>query len=332
MAEAYTNYLEAYNRYMAMVRGGTSPVQAIQDSGLAGLKQQEQKDLAAEQQKQSFGQLGGQLAGALGVQYATGTGLFAPAATAAATTGAAAGTAAATGAAATGAATTGTGAAVTTASGTMGTVGAVALPVAAAIAAGYLGNRGMEKYGRGRTLSEAMKSAAKDPLSYIGPGFWGAAFGSAFKGGRAKFENKKMTGELLDMGFKPEQLAAFGRVDEQGQIRQVKTSKVQQEEWKQLTKSEDPNINPLKIPTAMWGTGGVMKTFGPDYFDKMSEFERYAASAAAIKSGQIFQDKGELKIKDQDLVRQTYEQLKNDPEMQNRYNQWKQSGKDQGIV
>jgi hypothetical protein len=317
--------LNAFYKYQELVSQGMPFDQALQQSGLSNLALQRQKDEAGQAQKAEIGKLGGQLAGALGTQYATSTGLFAPAA---------AGTAA-TGAAATGAAATGT-VAGTTATGTtataMGSLGSVALPVAAAIAAAYLGNRAMEKHGRGRSLSEAFKSASKDPLSYIGPGFLGAAFGSAFKGGRAKFENKKMTSELLEMGFKPQDLAVFGRINDQGEIQQVKTTKAQQDEWKKLTQSEDPNVNPLKIPTAMWGAGGVLKTFGPDYFDKMNEFERYAASAAAIKSGQIFQDKGELKIQDQDLVRQTYEQLKQDPEMQARYNQWKQTGKDQGIV
>ena len=115
----------------------------------------------------------------------------------------------------------------------------------------------------------------------------------------------------------------------------MKTTKEQQNEWKRLTSSKDPDVNPQQLPTGMWGAGGLLKTFGPDYFDNMNEFDRYVASAAAIQTDQIYSKRGELKVENKDLVKQRYEELKNDPEqlaiLQNNYNKWLETGKDTGL-
>jgi len=334
MADAYTNYLEAYNRYMAMVRGGVSPVQAIQDSGLAGLKQQQLKDEAGQAQKQGYAELGGQLVGALGTQYATGTGLFAPAAATAATTGAAAGTAAATGATTAGATTAGAG---------LGPTAMAAAPyVAAAVAAAYMGNRSFKKHGEGRSLSGALKSAAKDPLSYVGPGFLGAALGSIFGGDRAKYRNQQQTKHLLDIGFSQKQMQELGRMDNEGNIvfRPDTLSKEQKDaearKWNEISRSDDPNVNPLRQASGIWGTEGMLSTYGPDYLNKMSEFDRYVAAASAIENGGgFYEKKGEVLLKNQNAAKAAYEAAKANPELMAKYQQnydiYKSTGKDVGI-
>ena len=71
MATDYQTALDAYNRYMAMIQGGVTPVDAVQQSGLVDLRQQQLRDQAKAQQKGQFGQIGGMLAGALGTKALT---------------------------------------------------------------------------------------------------------------------------------------------------------------------------------------------------------------------------------------------------------------------
>jgi len=353
--------MDAYNNYMTLIQQGVPQFEAYQQSGLGQMAAQwdeqrrqqaieQEKLIASQAGRAGRQQLGGQLAGALAtkgaVNLATTGSLMGASTTApvvAGTTGAVtggtvAGTTGAVTAGTTGAVTAGTTGAVTggaAAGGGMAGAAMIAAPILAAIVAGHQARQGY-KQGKGHDVEDAIKKAKKDPMSWIIPAKGlGMIAGSVFGGGRSERENFQMTSELLDMGFKPKDLQILGRLDEEGGAQFMKTTKEQQNEWKRLTSSKDPDVNPEQLPTGMWGAGGLLKTFGPDYFDNMNEFDRYVASAAAIQTDQIYSKRGELKVENKDLVKQRYEELKNDPEqlaiLQNNYNQWLETGKDTGL-
>ena len=355
--------MQAYNQYMNLINQGMPYQQAYFESGLGDVAQQnqeiqrqqaeeQQRILASQQGRAGRQQLGGQLAGALVTKGAynlatTGKLLGAAAKTAkvgttlakgltAAKTGAVtAGTAGAGAGAVTGGAAAGAGTAGAGTAGAGAGVAAVAAPVLAAIIADHQARQGY-KQGQGHDIEDALKKAKSDPMTYIVPTkALGMIAGSVFGGQRSKRTHFQMSQELLDMGYDPQDLQALGRMDEKGNLIFNQTTKAEQQEWKESTQSKDPNENVLRRPTNMWSAGGIMKTFGPEYVKTMSEFDRYVASAAAIQTDQIFSKRGELKVKDKDLVRQRYEELKNDPEqlaiLENNYNNWLKTGKDTGI-
>jgi len=333
--------MDAYNNYMTLIQQGVPQFEAYQQSGLGQLAAQwdeqrrqqaieQEKIIASQQGRAGRQQLGGQLVGALATKGAVNLATTGKLLGASTTAPVVAGT--------TGAVTAGTTGAVTggaAAGGGMAGAAMVAAPILAAIVAGHQARQGY-KQGKGHDVEDATKKALKDPMTYIVPAkALGMIAGSVFGGGRSERENFQMTSELLDMGFKPKDLQILGRLDEKGGAQYMKTTKEQQNEWKRLTSSKDPDVNPQQLPTGMWGAGGLLKTFGPDYFDNMNEFDRYVASAAAIQTDQIYSKRGELKVENKDLVKQRYEELKNDPEqlaiLQNNYNQWLETGKDTGL-
>lgn len=53
----------------------------------------------------------------------------------------------------------------------------------------------------------------------------------------------------------------------------------------------------------VWGSYGMLNLFGDDYFSKMSEFERYAASRSALENNLIKSNKGDLMITDGDKLK-----------------------------
>ena len=342
--------MQAYNQYMNLINQGMPYQQAYFESGLGDIAQQnqeiqrqqaeeQQRILASQQGRAGRQQLGGQLAGALATKGAynlatTGSlmGASTTAPVVAGTTGAVTG---GTVAGTTGAVTGGAAAGGAGAGGAGAGAGAVALPVLAAIIAAHQARQGY-KQGQGHDLANALKKAKKDPITYVVPAkALGMIVGSVFGGQRSKRTHFQMSQELLDMGYDPQDLQALGRMDEEGNLIFNQTTKEEQQKWKESTQSKDPNENVLRRPTNMWSAGGIMKTFGPEYLKTMSEFDRYVAAAAGIQTDQIFSKRGELKVKDKDLVRQRYEELKNDPEqlaiLENNYNNWLKTGKDTGI-
>lgn len=68
MAASYQSATDAYNRYMAMVQSGMSPMDAVQQSGLVDLRQQQLKAEGRAQQRGALGQVGGAVIGKLGIQ------------------------------------------------------------------------------------------------------------------------------------------------------------------------------------------------------------------------------------------------------------------------
>jgi hypothetical protein len=358
---------------MNMVRGGASPVQAIQDSGLVALKQQQLKDEAGQAQKQGYAQLGGQLVGALGTQaiqdVAKGekvlgglregaanigkeiSGLFGAetgtniAQTAAENAAWNAGADAATSAA---------GGAIPPVEGGMFAPGGTlttALGGAGAALGAYGAYKGIEKgdpFGAGSSALGA--GLGLNAMGFaLGPVGWAALTATPVAGAlinKSKVSNRernqRQTENLLKMGFSQQQMQELGRMDNQGSIvfRPDTLSKEQKDaearKWNEITSSEDPNINWMRQPNRMWGTEGMLSTYGPDYLNKMSEFDRYVATASAIENGGGFYDKkGEVLLRNQKSALAAYEAAKNNPELmakyQQNYNIMKQTGQDVGI-
>lgn len=360
--------LQAFDRYMQLIQSGVPFQQALDESGLSGLRLEQQKKLASQQQQAGFEQLGGTLVGALGTKAITDvaqgqkalgglreglsnigkevSGLFGP--------GAPIGVGPVASGAEYASALEGAGQAATqTATVTPPAEAGMFAPGSTlGTALGGLGV-GLGAYGafkgikKGDPLSAGLGglglASGLSQLGLLGAGPIGWAgliaapvVGSLFgKDVSAPERNVRKTKALLKMGFTPEQLGT--RVDAKGNpvTESNRFTKEAGETWKRLTSSTDPNVNPLRQATGIWGTEGMLETFGPDYFNKMSEFDRYVAGTAAVENNQIYQKKGELLVKDKEALRTAVEQYKADPnklaQLQANYNAWKNSGKDIGI-
>jgi hypothetical protein len=82
----------------------------------------------------------------------------------------------------------------------------------------------------------------------------------------------------------------------------------------------------------VWGSYGMMKTFGGDYLDKMSEYQRYAASRAAVENNLINADKGDLLVTDGDKLKELATAGYETKQWQQDYNDWTNSTPQPGTV
>ena len=76
----------------------------------------------------------------------------------------------------------------------------------------------------------------------------------------------------------------------------------------------------MKDPWAMSGQYGMLQTFGGDYFNKMNEFQRFAASRAAIDNGLLKGDHGDIIVTDPEKLKGLLLQYQNDEKVQQEYN------------
>ena len=133
--------------------------------------------------------------------------------------------------------------------------------------------------------------------------------------------HQQRTEQLLDRGFTQEQLDTL----------RSPTTKEQNEEWFRLQKEgKAPSQEQMgKDPLSLWGSDGMLKTFGPDYLNKMSEQDRYALTKYAIDQGYLQNDKGDWVIsgQDQEKLRAAAEEAKKDPANLAGYNEWNQGGR-----
>lgn len=83
----------------------------------------------------------------------------------------------------------------------------------------------------------------------------------------------------------------------------------------------------MKDPTAMWGSYGMLNTFGKDYFDKMDEFQRYAATQAAIDNGLFDPEKGDMLITDAAKLKSLTEGAYKNADYRKAYDSWKKTEK-----
>lgn len=76
----------------------------------------------------------------------------------------------------------------------------------------------------------------------------------------------------------------------------------------------------MKDPMQMWGSYGMLQTFGGDYFNKMSEFQRYAATKAAIDNGLLDADRGDIIVTDPEKLKSLVPSYYADEKVQQEYN------------
>ena len=119
------------------------------------------------------------------------------------------------------------------------------------------------------------------------------------------YKNRKAR-SLIDMGFTPEQVQS-----------NFHDSKADDQMWKRIKDTA------MKNPLMIWDSTGIKETFGPEYFTKMNEFERFAAAQYAVDNNLVGGKKGIIDIKDKDKLRDNYKSYVTDPEVQQRYNSWK---------
>lgn len=168
---------------------------------------------------------------------------------------------------------------------------------------------------RGRI--EGGTTAAGTAVGYFLGGAPGAGIGSVvgrtagrglahvFGGGVTKREQEKNTKDLLALGFLEDQLA--GRINPD---------------------KADPNYKKvpteaiMRDPASMWGTYGMQSTFGPGYFNDMSEKDRWAVTQAAIENNLLKGKHGDVIVTDQDKLRSLADEAKNSPLYAEAYKNW----------
>lgn len=171
--------------------------------------------------------------------------------------------------------------------------------------------------GNKRGKIEGGTTAAGTAIGYFLGGPAGAGVGSVvgrtagrglahvFGGGVTKREQEKNTKDLLALGFLEDQLA--GRINPD---------------------KSDPNYKKvpteaiMRDPASMWGTYGMQSTFGPGYFNDMSEKDRWAVTQAAIDNNLLKGKHGDVIVTDRDKLRSLADEAKNSPLYAEAYKNW----------
>jgi hypothetical protein len=83
----------------------------------------------------------------------------------------------------------------------------------------------------------------------------------------------------------------------------------------------------IKDPISIWGQQGMLNTFGNDYFDKMDEFQRYAAAQAAIDAGLVKNDHGDIIITNPEKLKSLTEGAYKNADYRKAYDSWKKTEK-----
>lgn len=127
--------------------------------------------------------------------------------------------------------------------------------------------------------------------------------------------NRKKTGEyqrertqgLVEKGFTPDQLAH--RMQGPGD----------KQKWFEIRGEAE------KDPTMMWNQQGILDAFGTDYFNNMSEFDRFAAAQYGIDNNLFQANKGDYILDDagREALLSGWQSQRDVEGMQDKYNQWK---------
>lgn len=211
--------------------------------------------------------------------------------------------------------------------GGIGSAGNVILPVAGAagiydiVANGRGGGRGALQ---GAASGAAIGSYFGPPGALIGAGVGaiGGYFGDAF--------NQKSTIEYQD--DKTQELAALGI--NPGYLEQRNKGIREREagggiapipEWQQGKITERGHLTEagMNDPASLWGTSGMLETFGNDYLEKWSEQDRFAVTREAINQGLFDPEKGDWNITDPEKLRSLAEEAKKNEDYIAEYQAWK---------
>lgn len=96
-----------------------------------------------------------------------------------------------------------------------------------------------------------------------------------------------------------------------------------EERWKEIRGEA------MKSAPDMWGQFGMLNTFKKDYFEKMSEFQRFAATQYAIDNGLLKEDHGDIIVTDPERLRAALEEFTSNKDYQAMYEAWKKGGEKQ---
>lgn len=85
------------------------------------------------------------------------------------------------------------------------------------------------------------------------------------------------------------------------------------EEWKKV------EATAMQDPTSMWGTLGMLNTFGPDYLNKFTEEQRYAATKYAIDNKLLKGDHGDIVVTDPNKLKTAFTQFSTNKDYEDAY-------------
>lgn len=192
-------------------------------------------------------------------------------------------------------------------------IGSFGGPITGLIGAG-MGN--VLGYGlQGDGIKNKLALAATAPMFLI-PGVTDALMHKTTK----QYQMER-AGELKDSGFTDEQLAVLRPTLYGGEA--------DNDEWKRLMRIEGNRERMEKSVTGNWASDGMLKAFGPEYLNSMSEQDRWALTKAAIDNNFLRDDKGDrvMSEADQEKLRAMAEDAKTNPAYISDYEAWVAAGK-----
>lgn len=134
---------------------------------------------------------------------------------------------------------------------------------------------------------------------------------------------KERTDQLLEKGFTEEQLRVLRPTTFDDM------PKADDGEWKRLMKIPGNKERFENGVTSNWGSDGMLKTFGPEYLNEMSEQDRWALTRAAIDNKFLKSDKGDRVIAgpNKEKLRAMADEAKSNPAYIEEYQRWVAAGK-----
>ena len=144
-----------------------------------------------------------------------------------------------------------------------------------------------------------------------------------FSSKSTKEYQKERTDQLLEKGFTEEQLRVLRPTTFDDM------PKADDGEWKRLMKIPGNKERFENSVTANWGSDGMLKAFGPEYLNEMSEQDRWALTRAAIDNKFLKSDKGDRVMAgpNKEKLRAMADEAKNNPAYIAEYQKWVEAGK-----
>lgn len=172
--------------------------------------------------------------------------------------------------------------------------------------------------------------AAAAPLVGLGPVGWGGLALAAALGGAGGFGITKIFGHKGTKDYIKERTNNLMQQD-WGSSRDLVAGLRDRSDddnalWAQMMSDPAKKKEVLSDPIGNWGQLGMLKTFGSDYFNKMNEAQRYAATKYAIDNNLFKDDHGDRIITDENKLRGALNEFSANKDYLNAYNAWKSGG------
>lgn len=144
-----------------------------------------------------------------------------------------------------------------------------------------------------------------------------------FSSKSTKEYQKERTDQLLEKGFTEEQLRVLRPTTFDDM------PKADDGEWKRLMKIPGNKERFENGVTSNWGSDGMLKAFGPEYLNEMSEQDRWALTRAAIDNKFLKSDKGDRVMAgpNKEKLRAMADEAKSNPAYIEEYQRWVAAGK-----